>query len=620
MAQQEKRERKRIINSSAISVGLFLLLFGCMGTLFAWPWTPPDPIGGATLNQYVPIEDGHAALYQIQDDGGALAGWASVNQSVLPIAPALIGLEDAQLIALSELYGNETFSADFSAELANEGARFVRLVERRVDENGRFLHQTEQLIFRNADGDYLLQERDGAQNLRLWDPPLRLFDAERVRNGRLQTAHTNAQSVVSTAATSFNLEAAAQQFDNCIEQTVAVTENGVESEQVRVYCEEIGLVYRADRQSGESLHLISTNEQGVLAAEFSFPTMSLVQPSSRMPFGGENGRLTLLTQMEDGVGSLEPSIPPTVVGAERPYLLAAQVNDVLNAYALDNGELLWTFKTGATIFGAPLVDTERGRVYFGASDKKLYALDANGLFLWAVTTADNVVTKPALIDNQLLFGSEDGKIYCVDVKTGRVLGQVETGGAVVASPAVAGNTAVFGADDGGVYAIDAPTCTRNWLFDAGDAVEASLMIEQNVVYVVGRGLLVALDLPSGEPLWAQEPEDVYRYAPILLDDRLLAIDQFDKLAAYDRENGRLLWTKGDPLFRGTPLFADAGVIVMGDDAIIFLLDKEGNILHELPLPAVPNENDVRLMFWTHGLEGDVWLVDDLSRIFRLTEG
>lgn len=390
-----------------------------------------------------------------------------------------------------------------------------------------------------------------------------------------------------------------------------------------VYCTAIGLV-QTQVFDGETLReivgLVSHSEAGWLAEGMAYPTVRLSIDTRQTVPQVQNGAPRQLFQLEDYIGSSEPSFAPTFVAAETPFILAAQVDDGLGAYAVEGGERLWWFKTDATIFGQPAIDPQRGRIYFGASDKKLYALDTAGLFLWAVPTRDNVVTRPVVVGERLLFGSEDGNIYCVHGETGRLLGQIETGGAVVASPAVAGETAVFGSDDGGVYAIDVSSCTLLWLFDAGDAVEAPLTIAQEVVFVVGRGLLAALRIDNGDPLWVQEPAEIYRFAPALLDDRLLLVDEFNQLAAFARADGRLLWTKGEPRYVGEPLVVDEGVLLMGDEPIIYLLNTDGEIRSQWPLPIDDSTDDPQLMFGTRGDDGRVYFVDDLSRVFVLDGG
>jgi outer membrane protein assembly factor BamB len=89
--------------------------------------------------------------------------------------------------------------------------------------------------------------------------------------------------------------------------------------------------------------------------------------------------------------------------------------------ALDgaSGEQRWSFRiqgTGAAEFGihgAPLEDAGR-KLFFGAQDDAVYALDADGSFLWRFATGGDVGA-PLVVgrDGVLYTGSDDGHLYAL---------------------------------------------------------------------------------------------------------------------------------------------------------------------------------------------------------------
>ena len=95
----------------------------------------------------------------------------------------------------------------------------------------------------------------------------------------------------------------------------------------------------------------------------------------------------------------ESTIPPVWIPGDPPLLLVAgYAGDLL---ALDAGEELgtirWRFRPSSTVFSPPAYDPAHGRIYFGAGDRRLYALDVRGLFLWSFETGDNVATRPVIV-------------------------------------------------------------------------------------------------------------------------------------------------------------------------------------------------------------------------------
>jgi outer membrane protein assembly factor BamB len=85
----------------------------------------------------------------------------------------------------------------------------------------------------------------------------------------------------------------------------------------------------------------------------------------------------------------------------------------------DDGHTLWTFAvpgTGAPEFGVhggPVEDAA-GRLYFGAQDDCVYALQGDGTLLWKFKTQGDVDAPLAITDEGvLLAGSDDGKLYAL---------------------------------------------------------------------------------------------------------------------------------------------------------------------------------------------------------------
>jgi outer membrane protein assembly factor BamB len=56
----------------------------------------------------------------------------------------------------------------------------------------------------------------------------------------------------------------------------------------------------------------------------------------------------------------------------------------------------------------------------------------------------------------VFFGSADGRLYAVDVASGKEVWKFEGGGSFTASPAVAAGRLVIGTDDGNLYCFGQP--------------------------------------------------------------------------------------------------------------------------------------------------------------------
>jgi outer membrane protein assembly factor BamB len=144
-------------------------------------------------------------------------------------------------------------------------------------------------------------------------------------------------------------------------------------------------------------------------------------------------------------------------------------------YALDaaTGQVKWEFKTGEDwtnfnqvgIQSSPAVDG--GVVYFGCRDAHLYALDAGtGKQKWNFDSHGSWInTSPAIYEGAAYVGTPiPGLFGAVDTKTGQVRFHLDARMMVFSSAAVAGGMAYFGSFNGKLYAVDLKTGQFAWEF------------------------------------------------------------------------------------------------------------------------------------------------------------
>ena len=185
------------------------------------------------------------------------------------------------------------------------------------------------------------------------------------------------------------------------------------------------------------------------------------------------------------------------------------VNDSINLDALDarTGELLWkyTITTTGTTNAPPTVAD--GRVFIGAGDGTLYALDAaSGEFLWSNRTFSQIFGAPA-VANGIVYtcsGFHDGyQSYCyaIDETSGGGLWSYFVDGLILGSPVVTNGLVFFDAQYGGTFALDATTSALVWNY-TGDPFEASPAVANGIVYTAGGNEVLALDVYTGAVVWS----------------------------------------------------------------------------------------------------------------------
>lgn len=144
-------------------------------------------------------------------------------------------------------------------------------------------------------------------------------------------------------------------------------------------------------------------------------------------------------------------------------------------YALDatTGKEKWRFKTGEDttnynqvgIQSSPAVSG--GVIYFGCRDSHLYALDATtGREKWKFDNHGSWInTSPAIYEGTVYVGSPIPGIFrAVDVKSANARYQLDARMMIFSSPSVARGMAYFGSFNGKLYAVDLKTGQFAWEF------------------------------------------------------------------------------------------------------------------------------------------------------------
>ncbi len=126
-------------------------------------------------------------------------------------------------------------------------------------------------------------------------------------------------------------------------------------------------------------------------------------------------------------------------------------------YALrPDGSQLWKWSApGRTgISSSPALASD-GTVYFATYDNHLYALQSDGTLRWAYTAADQVrASSPAIgADGTIYFGDYDSQVYAVN-PDGTLKRTYATGQLVRSSPLLVNNRLYVGSNDGKLYALD----------------------------------------------------------------------------------------------------------------------------------------------------------------------
>ncbi len=148
------------------------------------------------------------------------------------------------------------------------------------------------------------------------------------------------------------------------------------------------------------------------------------------------------------------------------------------------GSLVWSYKTGSSVWSSPAVFG--GLVYVGSGypDDHVYCLNATtGALVWSYKTGSYVWSSPAVVGGLVYVGSGDNSTYCLNATTGALVWSYKTGSSVWSSPAVADGKVYVGSDDCNVYCLNALSGARIWSYRTDSHVESSPAVAYGKVYI-----------------------------------------------------------------------------------------------------------------------------------------
>lgn len=125
----------------------------------------------------------------------------------------------------------------------------------------------------------------------------------------------------------------------------------------------------------------------------------------------------------------------------------------LYCFDIADGEVIWSFDTGAKIVSIPVMNDED--LFVGNLSGDLFSLDKkNGEMNWLNETGGIINTTPLLFSDYLVQPDLFKKIHFVDIENGEIDRQIETDGRMKLSPVYFNGVIYFGMDKGEILAYE----------------------------------------------------------------------------------------------------------------------------------------------------------------------
>ena len=255
----------------------------------------------------------------------------------------------------------------------------------------------------------------------------------------------------------------------------------------------------------------------------------------------------------------------------------AQSTGVARCVLPDNLSVLWKFtvEKGAFESTPTIVD---GVVYIGDLDGKVYALDLQtGKAKWEYETDSGFLASPAVRDGRVYIGDYDGFFYCLDAADGKKLWDYESEAEIDSGANFYKTNVLFGSQDATLYCLDAKSGTLVWKHEIEDQIRCTPTVIEGRCFVAGcDGQLHVIDLDKGQEAARVDIGAPTGVTPAAVGDRVFFGTEGSAFFCVNWRKAKIAWTfsdesSGQP-FRSSPAATDRFVIVGGRNKRVHALD------------------------------------------------
>ncbi|MCF6147445.1 MAG: PQQ-binding-like beta-propeller repeat protein [Candidatus Kuenenia sp.] len=259
-------------------------------------------------------------------------------------------------------------------------------------------------------------------------------------------------------------------------------------------------------------------------------------------------------------------------------------------YALDeDGGLKWRFLANQSISSSPVINPQNGVLYFGDEGNYLYVLDTNGNLLQQKKLSDEIWS-PLAIDSSgkiLFVGTLDGLFYAINADTLETLWSFNTDDFISGSPVIdeENEQVIFVSEEGVIFCRDKNNGSSKWSVVTGkDFEESALALDilsgSNTIYALSTyGTLYALARTTGVLKWTYETGNLIT-APAIDRDGVIYFGSADKNVYAINSDGTLRWTyKAEAEIFGPPC--------IGENSVLYIGGARGNVYAIGLSPDIP---------------------------------
>lgn len=249
-------------------------------------------------------------------------------------------------------------------------------------------------------------------------------------------------------------------------------------------------------------------------------------------------------------------------------------------YCFDlEGELQWKFEPEGGGYEISAAATfYEGNVLYGSQDNCLYCLDAKtGKQIWKLETPDQIRCSPTVVADRCFVAGCDGQLHVIDLKQGKEAALVPIGAPTGVTPAILGEHLFVGTESGELFKIRWKDASIAWQFkeDRPREIRSGAAVTEKMTVFGSRSKNVyGIDTSSGKEVWKFRCRRGIEASPVIAGTNVVVAASDGRIHLLDVMTGKEVWKKetGDS-FAGGPAVVDGKLLLASYDGIVYCFGK-----------------------------------------------
>lgn len=244
----------------------------------------------------------------------------------------------------------------------------------------------------------------------------------------------------------------------------------------------------------------------------------------------------------------------------------------------EDGDQLWHFEAEAEISSSP--NFYKGNVLFGSQDSKLYLLNSKtGEQIFAHETPDQIRCSITVAEDRAFVAGCDGYFHIIDFKTGKEAGKVDIKSPTQSTPAMLGDYVYFGTEQDAFMALNWKTAEGAWAFSDPEGQTSvrgcAAVTKGHVVFGARNTQVYSLNPETGDQNWTTVLDAKVDSSPVIVGDKVYVGSTDGRFYILSLKKGEKLWEKqfkGSLI--GSPAVAFERLVIATDRGVVYCLGKK----------------------------------------------